>query len=73
MGIFQRATQRARILLTDNIQSGAPVVSTITQYKGRICRSLPVRIQHPTRTRDKAQQEIITFTDKTITKSTDDL
>ena len=30
IGIFQRATQRARILLTDNIQSGAAVVSTIT-------------------------------------------
>ena len=30
IGIFQRAAQRARILLTDNIQSGAAVVSTIT-------------------------------------------
>ena len=30
IGISQRATQRARILLTDNIQSGAAVVSTIT-------------------------------------------
>ena len=29
--IFQRATQRGRILLTDNIQSGAAVVSTITR------------------------------------------
>ena len=29
---LQRATQRARILLTDNIQSGAAVVSTITSY-----------------------------------------
>ena len=28
--IFQRATQRPRILLTDNIQSGAAGVSTIT-------------------------------------------
>ena len=34
-GIFQRATQRARILLTDNIQGGggAAVVSTITSCK----------------------------------------
>ena len=30
IGIFQRATQPARILLTDNIQSGSAVVSTIT-------------------------------------------
>ena len=28
----QRATQRARMLLTDNIQSGAAVVSTITSF-----------------------------------------
>ena len=30
IGIFQRATQGARILLTDNIQSGAAVASTVT-------------------------------------------
>ena len=30
MGIFQRATQRPRMLLTDTIQSRAAVVSTIT-------------------------------------------
>ena len=29
-----------------------------------------VKIQHPTRTREKEEQEIITFRDKKITKST---
>ena len=35
IGIFQRATQRARILLTNNIQNGASVVSTITSSSNR--------------------------------------
>ena len=30
IGLFQKATQRPRILLTDNRQSGAATVSTIT-------------------------------------------
>ena len=36
IGIFQRATQPARILLTDNIQSGSAVVSTITSKDDQI-------------------------------------
>ena len=40
IGIFQRATQRPRILLTDNIHTaGAAVVSTITSDTNSICLS----------------------------------
>ena len=39
-GIFQRATKRARILLKDNLQSGAAVVSTITSYFYLVLRSI---------------------------------
>ena len=39
-GIFQRATKRARILLKDNLQSGAAVVSTITSHFYLVLRSI---------------------------------
>ena len=46
-GIFERATKRARILLKDNIQSGAAVVSTITSYFYLVLRPIFSHFHEP--------------------------